>query len=87
MSISSAQTLALEDFLKFLYLEEPPVWEYVDGFALQKPMPKTRHSILMFTPYHEPEVCRGSSRLVVLEGINLKLTAEQVFAWLKIDKR
>ena len=46
MSASPAQTLALEDFLKLPYLEESPAWEYVDGIALQKPMPKTRHSIL-----------------------------------------
>ncbi len=187
MSASPAQTLALEDFLKLPYLEESPAWEYVDGIALQKPMPKTRHSILqkrlldavddnsddytalpelrctfggrsvvpdvaviawdqiqinemgepeddfteapdwtieilspdqkvtrvidnilhclrhgsklgwmldpddysilMFSPHQEPEVCRGARQLTVLEGIELVLTAEQVFAWLKVGKR
>lgn len=45
MSAYPAQ-IALEDFLKLPYLEESPAWEYVDEIALQKPMPKTRHSIL-----------------------------------------
>jgi Uma2 family endonuclease len=44
------------------------------------------YSILIFTPHQEPEVCRGNHQLLVLEDINLTLTAEQVFAWLKIGK-
>lgn len=186
MSTSPTQ-IALEDFLKLPYLEESPAWEYVDGIALQKPMPKTRHSILqkrlldavddnsddytalpelrctfggrsvvpdvaviawdriqineagepeddfteapdwtieilspdqkatrvidnilyclrhgsklgwmldpddysilIFSPHQEPEVCRGVRQLMVLQGIELVLTAEQVFAWLKVGKR
>lgn len=186
MSTSPTQ-IALEDFLKLPYLEESPAWEYVDGIALQKPMPKTRHSILqkrlldavdnnsdnytalpelrctfggrsvvpdvaviawdriqineagepeddfteapdwtieilspdqkatrvidnilyclrhgsklgwmldpddysilIFSPHQEPEVCRGARQLMVLQGIELVLTAEQVFAWLKVGKR
>ena len=186
MSASPAQ-IALEDFLKLPYLEESPAWEYVDGIALQKPMPKTRHSILqkrlldavddnsdeytalpelrctfggrsvvpdvaviawdriqineagepeddfteapdwtieilspdqkvtrvidnilhclrygsklgwmldpddysilLFSPHQEPEVCRGARQLMVLEGIELGLTVEQVFAWLKVGQR
>jgi hypothetical protein len=31
-------------------------------------------------------VFRGSCQLKILEDINLELTAEQVFAWLKIGK-
>jgi Uma2 family endonuclease len=38
--------LTLEDFLKLPHIEESPAWEYVDGVAIQKPMPKARHSIL-----------------------------------------
>ncbi len=187
MSVSPAQTIALEDFLKLPHLEESPAWEYIDGVALQKPMPKTRHSILqkrllevvdhssedytallklrctfgdrsivpdvavvawnqipineagepednfmqapdwtieilspnqkatrvidnilhclqhgcqlgwmldpddysilILTPDRTPEVCRGDRPLIVLEGINLTLTAEQVFAWLKVGKQ
>ncbi len=187
MSVFPAQTLALEDFLKLPCLEESPAWEYVDGVALQKPMPKTRHSILqkrllgviddssnhytalpelrctfggrsvvpdvaviawnriqinevgepeddfteapdwtieilspdqkatrvidnilyclqhgcklgwmldpddysvlILTPRQEPRVYRGSHQLLVLKDINLTLTAEQVFAWLKVGRR
>ncbi|MBF2022126.1 MAG: Uma2 family endonuclease [Hydrococcus sp. C42_A2020_068] len=46
MTTSLTQVLSLEDFLKLPYLEDSPAWEYVDGVAIQKPMPKTRHSIL-----------------------------------------
>jgi len=187
MSAFPAKTLALEDFLKLPCLEESPAWEYVDGAALQKHMPKTRHSILqkrllgaidnssdrytalpelrctfggrsvvpdvaviawnriqinevgepednfteapdwtieilspdqkatrvidnilyclqhgcklgwmldpddysilIFTPRQEPRVYRGSRQLLVIEGIDLALTAEQVFAWLKLGRR
>lgn len=187
MPASPAQTLALEDFLKLPYLEASPAWEYLDGVALQKPMPKTRHSILqkrllnaidnssndytalpelrctfggrsivpdvaviawnriqinqagepednftqapdwtieilspeqqanrvidnilhcrrhgcklgwmldpddrsilIFAPHQELEVCRGERQLIAIAGIDLTLTAEQVFDWLKIDRR
>jgi Uma2 family endonuclease len=43
-------------------------------------------SILTFRPKQEPEVHRGSDRLQVLEGIELELTADQVFGWLKIGR-
>jgi Uma2 family endonuclease len=187
MTASLAKILAIEDFLKLSYIEESPAWEYADGTAVQKPMPKIRHSILqkrlltevdshsesytalpelrctfsgrsvvpdiaviswdriqvnelgepednfieapdwsieilspdqkanrvidnllhcikhgcrlgwmldpddysvlIFAPRQEPKVCRGACQLQVVEGVHLELTAEQVFAWLKIDKR
>jgi Uma2 family endonuclease len=186
MPASPAQTLALEGFLKLPYLEESPAWEYVNGVALQKPMPKTRHSILqkrllnaidnssndytalpklrctfggrsivpdvaviawnriqinqagepednfnqapdwtieilspeqpnrvidnilhclqygcklgwmldpddrsilIFAPHQAPEVYRGDSQLIAIAGIDLVLTAEQVYDWLKIGRR
>jgi Uma2 family endonuclease len=187
MSASSTQTLALQDFLQLSDLEASPAWEYVDGMALQKPMPKTRRSILqkclldvidrnsndhtalpelrctfgersivpdvaiiawnripinaarepeddfiaapdwtieilspgqtttrvidnilhclrhgcqlgwmiepddyailVFTPHQEPQVCRGDRQLLMLDGVNLTLTAAQVFAWLKLGNR
>jgi Uma2 family endonuclease len=186
MTASFTQILSLEDFLKLPYLEDSPAWEYVDGIAIQKPMPKTRHSILQkrllnevdnhtddytalpelrctfggrsivpdivviawnrinlnelgepeddfteapdwtieilspdqkvnrvidnilhclrhgsklgwmldpddysvltFTPQQEPEVCRGDRALKVIEGVKLNLTAQQIFAWLKIGQ-
>lgn len=45
------------------------------------------YSTLIFAPQEEPDACRGDRQLRVIEGINLKLTAEQVFAWLKVGKR
>jgi Uma2 family endonuclease len=46
MTASSMQTLTLEDFLRLPSVEDSPAWEYVNGGAIQKPMPKTRHSLL-----------------------------------------
>ncbi|MBD1937045.1 Uma2 family endonuclease [Microcoleus sp. FACHB-68] len=41
-------------------------------------------SILIFLPNQQPQLCRGSDQLVVLDGIDLLLTAEQVFGWLRM---
>jgi Uma2 family endonuclease len=46
MTASLATALSIEEFLKLPYLEESPAWEYVNGVSSQKPMPKTRHSLL-----------------------------------------
>ncbi|OUC16258.1 MAG: hypothetical protein B0A82_02670 [Alkalinema sp. CACIAM 70d] len=186
MTASPTQILTLKDFLNLPSLEESPAWEYINGTALQKPTPKTRHSILQkrllaeidrhsqtytalpelrctfagrsivpdiaviawdripvndlgepednflkapdwsikilspdqkanrvidnllhclkhgcqlgwmidpddysiltFIPHKEPNIYRGSHPLPVLENIKLELTAEQVFAWLKINQ-
>ncbi len=180
------QVLSLEDFLKLPYLEDSPAWEYGNGVAIQKPMPKTRHSILqkrllneidsqtndytalpelrctfggrsivpdiavvawnriplnevgepqddfteapdwtieilspdqkvnrviekilyclqygsklgwmldpddysvlVFTPQQEPEVCRGDRQLKAIEGIQLVLTSQKIFSWLKVGQ-
>jgi Uma2 family endonuclease len=187
MTASPTETLDLEEFLNLPQLEDSPAWEYVDGVALQKPMPKTRHSILqkhllsavddhsedytalpelrctfggrsivpdvaviawnriqftdagepednfteapdwtieilspeqkstrvidnilhclqhgcqlgwmvdpddysviVFASRQEPIVCRGKHLLQVIEGVDLEITAEQVFAWLKVGRR
>jgi Uma2 family endonuclease len=186
MTTSLTESLTLEDFLKLPYLEDSPAWEYLDGVAIQKPMPKTRHSILqkrllaevdshtvdytalpelrctfggrsivpdvaviawnrinlneagepeddfteapdwtieilspdqkvnrvidnilhclkhgsklgwmldpddysvlMFTDQQEPEVCRGDHQLKVIAGVELTLTPQQIFAWLKVGQ-
>jgi Uma2 family endonuclease len=186
MTASLTPILTLEEFLNLPYLEDSPAWEYGDGVAIQKPMPKTRHSILqkrllieidshsndytalpelrctfagrsivpdvaviawnrilineagepednfteapdwaieilspdqkatrvidnllhclrhgcklgwmvdpddysvlIFAPQQEPEICRGKHQIRVLAGVNLTLTAEQIFAWLKVVK-
>ena len=43
---ASLTKITLEEFLTLPYIEDSPAWEYIDGVAIQKPMPKIRHSIL-----------------------------------------
>ncbi|WP_299413405.1 Uma2 family endonuclease [Acaryochloris sp. IP29b_bin.148] len=186
MTFAKTQTLTLEEFLKFPNLEQSPAWEYVDGEAAQKPMPKVRHSllqkrlltkldnlegryltlpelrctfggrsvvpdlvvvslekiklndwgepednftqppdwsievlspdqnanrvidnllhcirhggllgwlidpddysVLVLTPHKEIEIYRGDQQLQGLDGMNLNLTAEEIFSWLKLGK-
>jgi Uma2 family endonuclease len=187
MTASPPQVLTLEEFLKLPYVEDSPAWEYMNGVAIQKPMPKTRHSILqkrllqevdshssdytalpelrctfggrsvvpdiavvawnqiqinesgepednftqapdwaieilspdqkatrvidnllhclkhgcelgwmldpddysvlVLAPQQEVDIVRGDRQLPVIQGVNLSITAEQVFTWLKISRR
>ncbi|OUL25375.1 hypothetical protein BV378_15650 [Nostoc sp. RF31YmG] len=41
-------------------------------------------SILVFQPKQQPELRQGKDDLLVLDGIELKLTVEQIFGWLKM---
>lgn len=41
-----SQEISLEEFLQLPFIEESPAWEFMNGFAIQKPMPKARHSQL-----------------------------------------
>jgi Uma2 family endonuclease len=45
----------------------------------------TDRSILVFRPGQQPELLQKSDRLEVLEEINLEITVEQVFSWLKME--
>ncbi|WP_375466651.1 hypothetical protein [Nostoc sp.] len=45
----------------------------------------TDRSILIFRPGQQPELLQKSDRLEVLEEIDLELTVEQVFSWLKME--
>ena len=45
------------------------------------------YSILILTPQQEPLICRGSTPLKVLEGIDLTLSADDVFGWLKVSNK
>lgn len=38
--------LSLKDFLRLPSIEESPAWEFIDGEAIQKPMPGGKHSRL-----------------------------------------
>jgi Uma2 family endonuclease len=187
MPASQIQLLTLAEFLKQPYIEDSPAWEYMDGDISQKPMPKTRHSILqkrllakidagstdytalpevrctfagrsivpdiavvawdripinergepednfmeapdwaieilspnqqatrvidnllhclrygtklgwlidpddyavlIFAPQQEPVIFRGNSQLLLIDGVNLTLTAAEIFAWLQIGNR
>lgn len=42
------------------------------------------HSVLIFLPRQELELLQGNERLLVLEEIELEVTVNQVFGWLKI---
>jgi Uma2 family endonuclease len=187
MTASVTQSFTLQEFLNLPYIEESPAWEYIYGVAMQKPMPKIRHSILQkrliaeidrhsndytalpelrctfgersivpdiavvawnkipvnesgelednfteapdwtieilspeqkairvidnilyclkhgcklgwlidpddysiltFIPQQEVEIYRGDRQLPILEGVDLRLTAAQVFEWLKVGKK
>ncbi len=41
-------------------------------------------SILIFLPNQQPKLFHGSDKLTVLDGIDIELTAQQVFDWLKM---
>jgi Uma2 family endonuclease len=41
-------------------------------------------SVLIFLPNQQPELCQGRDRLAVLDDIDLQLTAEQIFNWLRM---
>ena len=46
MTAALSPILTLDEFLKLPDLEASPAWEYINGVAIQKPMQKTRHSLL-----------------------------------------
>ena len=46
MSAALTQKITLDEFLRLPYLDESPAWEYAEGVATQKPIPKFRHSVL-----------------------------------------
>jgi Uma2 family endonuclease len=41
-------------------------------------------SVMVFQPQQQPELYRGRVRVTVLENIDLNLTIEQIFSWLKM---
>lgn len=46
MSIVIPKPLTLEQFLQLPYIEDSPAWEFIQGEAIQKPMPGGKHSRL-----------------------------------------
>lgn len=45
------------------------------------------YSVLVLAPQQEVDIVRGDRQLPVIEGVNLRTTAEEVFTWLKISRR
>jgi len=45
---------------------------------------KTYRSVMVFEPRQQPELYQGRDRVPVLENINVDLTVEQIFTWLKM---
>lgn len=41
-------------------------------------------SVIVFHPQKQPEFCHKGDKLIVLEAVELELTVEQVFGWLKM---
>ncbi|MEH2380779.1 MAG: Uma2 family endonuclease [Nostoc sp.] len=41
-------------------------------------------SVLVFKPHQQPEFCHREDSLTVLDGVDLELTVEQIFGWLKM---
>ncbi|WP_118169167.1 Uma2 family endonuclease [Nostoc sphaeroides] len=74
MSVAKSASLTLEEFLKLP--ETKPASLYIDGEIILKPMPKTRHSRL------QAKLIDGIND--VLDGVDLKLTVEQLFGWLNM---
>ncbi|QYO68484.1 Uma2 family endonuclease [Leptolyngbya sp. 7M] len=46
MTIAVPYPLNLDQFLKLPYIEDSPAWEFINGEAIQKPMPGGKHSRL-----------------------------------------
>lgn len=46
MTIAVPHPLNLDQFLKLPYIEDSPAWEFINGEAIQKPMPGGKHSRL-----------------------------------------
>jgi len=44
--MTSLTQITIAEFLTLPNIDESPAWEYIEGISSQKPMPKTRHSML-----------------------------------------
>lgn len=43
-------------------------------------------SALVFQPHQQPVFCHKNDKLTVIDGVDLELTVEQVFSWLKMKE-
>jgi len=76
------QALTLDAFLHLPNIEESPAWEFIAGEMLQKPRPTTHHSILQKRLVAAIALISGETVVPVLPGVDLQITARQIFDWL-----
>lgn len=43
-------------------------------------------SVIVFQPHQQPVFCHKNDKLIVIDGVDLELTVEQVFSWLKMKE-
>ncbi|BAY79960.1 hypothetical protein NIES25_64480 (plasmid) [Nostoc linckia NIES-25] len=43
-------------------------------------------SVIVFQPHQQPVFCHKNDKLTVIDGVDLELTVEQVFSWLKMKE-
>ncbi|NET07869.1 MAG: Uma2 family endonuclease [Symploca sp. SIO2B6] len=48
MKSAAPKPIQLEEFLQLPHIEDSPAWEYIQGEAIQKPMPGGKHSRLQW---------------------------------------
>jgi len=41
-------------------------------------------SVIVFQPHQQPVFCHQNDKLIVIDGVDLELTVEQLFSWLKM---
>ncbi len=44
-------------------------------------------SIVVFLPQQEPDIYRGDRSISLIDSININLTPNQIFSWLKINNK
>ncbi|MEQ8963998.1 MAG: hypothetical protein RLP02_39875 [Coleofasciculus sp. C2-GNP5-27] len=76
MTATTTQSITLSEFLQLP--ETKPAREYINGEIIQKP-------ILVFLTQQQPVLLQGEDSLPALSEIELTLTVNQVFSWLKMN--
>jgi Uma2 family endonuclease len=93
MTASLPQILTIAEFLKLPYIEESPAWEYIDGAAIQKPMPQGKHSTIQTefattinTVLKPQQIARSFSELRCTFGGRSIVPDVSVFTWQRIPR-
>lgn len=80
MTASASQIISLEDFLRVI---DNILHCLRHGSKLGWMLDPDDYSVVCFNPQQAPEVLRGDRQLPIIPGVNLTITAQQIFAWLK----